>query len=331
MLRPILALSALLTLSSLAAAGELRAELLPAETRWVAHVDVQAFSRTTLWKAMSEEQHLFGEEVKTHFSFRDLELDDDDVPPAVAERLRGLDLDLFRDLRSITLFGTGYQVEGNLALLEVGPVVHDLLDAAKEVPGYSRVEVDSIKLHRWVDPDGGHEQALCYLQRLDDQGTHLLLFSDDAKRIAHAAHVLRGEAPALRRDKRGGLQLSPTRGSFLYFESIESLPGMDDFGPSSRVTEMVDRIRLDVGEREGYLEAHVKVGTKNPEDAKNASQVLQGLTSLVALAGNDEPEAKAAMRLCEALDFQTLGDELQIDFEFNSRDLVDLLIGLEGH
>lgn len=328
MLRPTLALSTLLTLSSAALAGDLRSDLLPAETRWVAHVDVEAFSRTTLWKAVSEEKQLLGTDLQTNFSFEDLEFGDD-LPPAVAERIRGLELDLFRDLKSVTLFGTGYRVEGNLAMLEVSSVAHDLLDIARELPGYSRIEVDSIPMHRWVNPERGGEKAICYLRRIHEDGTHVMLFSDDTKRIAQAARVLRGEAEALKRGRRGGLKLAPVHGSFLYFESIEGLPGMDDFGPSSRVTEMVETIRLDVGEREGYLEAHLKVGTSDPREAKDASNVLQGLTSLVALAGPDEPELRAVTQLLDALDFKTIDEEFLIDFEFNSRDLVDLLVGLD--
>lgn len=327
MRRTALALCAALALTTAATAGDLRPDRLPENTRWVAHLDLEAFSRTELWTAIQDRARREGHELPSTFDFAGIELDED-VPPEIAARLRELRIDLFHDLKSVTTFGTDSDVESSLAMLEVSAVVHDLLDIAREIPGYSRVEVDSIRMHRWRDPDGGNEQAYCYLQKVADDGTHVALFSTDHRKIAAAAQVLRGEARSIRRGQGSALKLSPEKGSFLYFECADGMPGLHELGAESEIAGLVKRVQLDVGERGSYLEARARVAAEDHEKTRHAANVLQGLSSLAALAPDDEPEMRVLARLCDGLDFRTEGDELLIEFECDSTELVQMLAGL---
>jgi len=327
MRRTALALCAALALSAAASAGDLRPDRLPENTRWVAHLDLEAFSRTELWTAIQDQARREGHELPGTLDLAGIELDED-VPPEVVRRLRELHIDLFRDLKSITTFGIDSDVESSLAMLEMSSLVHDLLDIAREVPGYSRVEVDSIRMHRWRDPEGGNEEAYCYLQRVADDGTHVALFSTDHRKIAAAAQVLRGEARSMRPGQGSALKLSPGKGSFLYFECAHGMPGLHERGAESEIAGLVERVQLDVGERSGYLEARARVAAEDRDKTRHAANVLQGLTSLAALASDDEPEMRVLARLCNGLDFRTEGDELLIEFECDSTELVEMLAGI---
>jgi hypothetical protein len=325
---PLLALCATLTLSTTAIADQLHPERLPQETRWVVHLDLEAFSGTQLWSGIQEEARREGQELPVEIDFDDLDLGTD-LPPEIAGKLQGLHLNLFRDLKSVTLFGTDEDVESNLAMLEVSGVVHDLLNIAREVPGYERLDVGAIPMHRWVDLDGSGKQAFCYLQRIGDDGTHLALLSSDRKKITSAARVLRGKERGLRSGDQSGLKLSPQRGGFLYFECLEGMPGLHEIGAASEVTGMIERVRFDIGEHNGLLEANLRVSAADPEKTRHASRILKGLSSFAMLAAEEEPEAKALAKLCSGLELRNEGDELLIEFEMESLALIELLASLD--
>jgi len=324
MIRSALLAPAFLTLCAVAPAGELHPERLPAEVTWVAHVDFEAFSRTTMWREVQRRQAARGDAIQTRFDFSDMDLGEE-IPHEIAVQLEHLELDLFRDLKSFTAAGIGKDLEEPLALLEVSETVHDVIAVLREMPGYSSEKVEGLRVHAIPNPDTRQIEAYCYVQRAGDDGTHIVALAKDRKQLLTQARVLSGQAPSARNAGRRKLKLDPRPSSFMYFEATGELPGLEHVGAASHVTELVRSVRLDVGERDGYLEAQVQVASKDPEKTRHIAQILQGLSSMAALAATEDPELSAAVDLCEGLDFRTVDDTLVVDFEYEVVDLLDLL------
>jgi|GEM_PF-2773159 len=323
-----LCLTTLLALSPLAAAGGLRPEWIPEGTQWVAHLDVEAFRRTELRAGLEGFVAEHEEDFTTTFAFSDL-VEDAELPAETRAKLARLDFDLWRDLRSVTAIGRGGELEDDLVLLETSGLVHDLLDALHGTPGYDRIRREDLPLHRFSDPDGGEEAGFCYLARVGDDGDRwVTLVSKDAAAIVRSVRVLQREEPALRNDLAGHLRLDPLPSSWLYFEAVGGLPGIEDIDEASMVTRFAQDARLEVGERDGYLEARLVVDTEDSLQATQAAQLLQGLAAFAGLA-SDEPEMEAVGRLVSGLQFRTDGPRFLVDFEFESRELLRILRELE--
>lgn len=319
-------LFALVPLASVSSADGLNPDRIPEGTTWVAHVDVEGFSTTKLWAQLKQLKLGEGEQMQTTFQFSDF-LGDSDLPPSARARLEGLDFDLFRDIRSITIAGTEEgDVEDNVAILDVSGLAKDVIGALSEIEGYHRMSKGGVTIHTFTDPDDHEASGACFLHQTDSSRNEFVaVFSRDTRKVVNTARLLRGEAQPLRRDFEGNLHLRPSRSSLVYFEAVGSLPGLDQIDEASMVTKYAKSVKFDLGEQDGYVEANIRVGTEAPEKAMQISQMLQGLTAMAGLMGSEqEPEMELVQRLISGLSFKTDAKQFIIDFEFESYELVQI-------
>lgn len=323
-------LPALLLLAPLSAADGLRPERIPEGTTWVAHVDVEGFEKTKLWANLKGLQGEMDLDLQTTFEFDEI-LGNEEIPESTRQRLAGLDFQLFRDLKSVTIAGTEGELEDNVAILDVSGLASDVLAALQDVPGYQRKEHKGLELHTFTDTETNKVEGAIYLHASErDRGSLVAVVSQHIPKLMQTARVLRKEEPALRRDLDQHLLLNPQASSLVYFEASGPLPGLDDVDEASVVTKFAKSLHFDMGERDGYLEARIQVGTEDANKAIQISQMLQGLVAMASLAA-DEPEIKSLAQVASALSFKTDRSLFIIDFEFESYELVQILKSLDQH
>jgi len=296
-------------LQPLPAGDELKRERLPADVDFVMHFDFEGFKQTELWK-----------EVSTDLDQAELKADLGDLDDL---RTR-FGIDPLTDVRAVTLFKVKSEEDPTVVLFSTTDKIDAALKNFQKEPGYARLNEGGIELHTWKTDDDGKDETVCAYVHSGANGERVVVLASNKESALRSARVLRGEAP---NHANAGtlLSITPAHGSFLYVAAAE-IPHLDEFTPASQVFGLAHGIQVDLGEAGGFLRGHMGVTTKSPQDALDVSNVVNGLMSIVRLAG---AEAGEALELLNGLRLNTRGSEVSVDFEFGVRRLVEILKTLD--
>lgn len=262
-------------------------DLLPADTTFVAHVDVARLL------------DLIGVEALLRHAGDDAR----EVTDALERVERQWGFDFLRDIRSVTVFGSELMDRAPQVMLVTTARLDGVIDALRDDRGLRSVRSSGLEFHR-LDPAGlvralGIEDAevegdadgpVIYVQRLDDD-RRAVLIGERAESVAGAARVLAGEAPSLGRDARLGLRA--TQGSIAYVEVATDFEGLMERTPASTIAGKVRRVAAELSEDDGALTLELAADTDSARDARDVAAVIDGLRGLVSLAGaaaEDIPE-----------------------------------------
>ncbi len=286
--------------------GGLDRDLVPASTRWIAHLDVEHFLRTELFQAARE-----------HGAEDVLELD---------EMRDELGLDPLEDLLSITVFAFGDRPEEAVALLALrAEAAQRALDRAEEEEDHVFLEVDGVRLRGWTKDD--RIEVYAYDAKRGDE--HFFLLCDDRSRLLDAVSVFAGDSESLADADEAHIAARPAPGSFFYAEASEGLAGLHDLVPVSTVNDMVRGMRFDASEEEGVLELSLSLDLRDGEDAEDVAQVLQGGVALAELFARCQAPGTPGLELVDSLTFRNDDTRLVAEFSHASRALIEVLQELD--
>jgi len=285
---------------------ELRRERLPADVDFVVHLDFEGLQRTELWRHVKES------------SGAELEIEDFDEE--FGEFKERFGLDPFTDVRAVTLYKMESEEDPTVALFSTTAKIDQALAAGQKEPGYARIREGGIELHTWQHHDDGQDETVCAYIHVLRGDERVAVLASNKESALRAARVLRGEQP---NHAAGGslLTLNPAPGSFLYLAAA-NISQLDEFSPASQVFGLAQGIQVDLGEAGGFLQAHMGVATDSPENARNVSDVVQGLIALGSLAGG---ELGPALELLRAVRLNTRGSLVTVDFSFGVQRLIEIL------
>jgi len=289
---------------------ELRPERVPAGANFVLYFDVENFKRTSLWKLVQANQ---------------AELDVDDDLEELDEFRREFGIDPLTDVKSVLVYGTKGDDEPSAIQIVVNDKVDQAIAALRQREGYKALSHEGYLIHSFGD--GGGDRVHAYVQELRG-GDRVIVLSEDIESVHESALVLNGEAKSLS-GSGSGLQLAPRPGSFLHVAATD-ISDLDDFAPASQVFGLAQGIQLDFGEAGGSLFANLTLTTESPDTAMDVAGVVQGLMAMarLALMGQDEIPAEAR-QLLNALQVNTRGNAVSIDFEFSTAALLQLMQSVE--
>lgn len=329
-------------------ADALDARRVPAEVRWFAHVDVDAFDASSCAAALR------GDEA--------FELGPD--PFGLGAELG---LDLFRDLCSVTLFtftdgiaaAESVRVEArsgdagarvalgvakadaaasrpHVALFTCRASVEPALARLTARPEHRTETLDGRALHVWPAGSASIFAWFGETQVAGDPGAskRLVVQSNDRSALARALAVLDGRAPNLADAPEAVLRARPAAGSFLFAAASTRLAELADVQLASNVARLAEEFALDVGETRGSVFARLSVAAESEREALQIQQVLQGgvaLLGLVAGGDADDAELRALQALTGAFRFQARGTAVQAEFELPVATFLDAVraFGLE--
>jgi hypothetical protein len=286
-----LALAIALPASRARAAG-FDTSVVPADAGWLIHVDVEALEASRAGAALFASS-----------GWRE----------AVDEAQREIGLDLRHDVASVTAYGGGGMAAAAGAVIVA--LTSDRIEAALtrlREGGEVAVEtavVQGNEVHTISGPDGPLHVHLRPVTRADRR---LVLMSGDRGALARAIAVVDGAVPALPREA------APTahRGSFALAAAscIEDLPAPAAGSPIARLAEAAV---VDAGEADGEVYAAATVATATGTDARDAAQVILGLTALGRLIAADEPDLAPLASLASAIAVATEGRRVTISVHFD--------------
>lgn len=302
-----LLLAACLCVAPIAAplsAGELHREQVPADARWVGHFDLQAFQKTGLWREIVKRS---GPDGDVGISFDELE-----------EVRTELGIDPLKDLRSVTIYGRSDDDDDVVVLLETTAAIDNALTRFSQEKDYRLTEHAGLQIHTWDDdgfvnvmpgPDGGR----------------LVTIAPRLENVVEAVRVIHSQSPSLAAETSPRLSAMPLAGSFLYFASIDGIPGIHEIDASSQVAALATGLVFDMGESGTELYLRANVQTSDVESALNLGDVVDGLLALgkLALSSQDVPQEVGG--LLRALQVETRGSAVWIEFRYDVARLFQLV------
>jgi hypothetical protein len=311
---------ALLLAPSVAADG-LQKNRVPANARWVVHLDVEALRSSKVYDTVRDQSTKDGSEGL-------------DGGLAHIKAFAGLDPTV--DLKAATLFSTVKGEKSCVALLSGNANIDAALEKLKTTEQYHTTNVGSYALHTWGSE---HDTWYAYVDRKDGSDERVVVASQDTDQLVREIGLLRNGGESMAGSSRTPFQAVPSAGSILFAAAGESLNELGEIEPLSAVAKLARTFVLDVGEDRGALFAHVALDTRKPEDAQRIQQVLQGAIALVSLAGEDDhseaSEARAEARtklqhILESLHLTVSDTRVIADFRYDVKGLVEDLSSLKA-
>lgn len=323
------AAAALLTVSSLTThASPLQQEHVPGDSKWLLHLDVDAFRQGKIGKLVVDKL----------------------IESKLAELRTELPIQLdfsATNINAITVFGSEYDGKGEVsAKAETAPKSSDenKSDEAKkegdqdakvsvEVKGESGsrgallIQTDKVtatKVHEIIKTN-----VMLGLTKVDakyplyknkddaffsvrDNG--LIIISKSAKDMESAQAVIEGKGDSITKSKAFGTYPAITN-SFFFLAVAESFNMGDHVPPQAKVLQQASGARIVLGETADKLFLQLALKTKTAEASQQIQQVVQGIIAMISLGQVEEPEIAQLVqsaKLSATDNMVTLGLELPI-------------------
>ncbi len=278
--------------------------VLPADTRWVVHIDLGGIRASKLGSqlmaALEEGGHLD-------------ELD---------EVQQELGMNPLADVYSVTVHGVKGE-EDAVAQIHMSAKADQIIEQLR-----SRVPVRALSIGDVQLLEMGDGEVFASVQSTGTDERRIVLASS-AERVSSTVQVLRGNAPNMKADAHSAFSRGPSPGTWIFAACTAPLSEITDFEPASRAAELVRGGVFEFGEHQERIFASLEVDASSTEDARRLTQIVQGGLALLELALTDEEVPDAVRDVLGALSIEQLGEGVRLALRLPSQDLLQLLRELE--
>ena len=276
--------------------GTLPASIIPDGVRWVAHLDMEKFVATKLFEYLEKDGRL--------------QIKDRDIT-------RMLKIDLFKDISGLTVFG----VETNRA--------HDLNSTAVFA---AAGKFDKKRLLTLLSLDDNHREIpyganLIYSTGNDKFGAFvndgLIIFSESREAIEKVLDTAAGKGTNFASSKLSAAQKNIPATAFVS-GVVEDLAGLGKTIKQSKFVENAKMTFFLAQEKQDNLQIRLQAVADSPENAKNMSEIAQGLIAMFKLNRGEERSAVASSIL-QGLRVNLEGSTVRLELDLPSRDAANLM------
>ncbi len=297
------------------------ASLLPADTAFVVHVDVQRLAGLIGVNDLLEQ--LSDSEAR-------------EVSDMLGQIEQRLGFDPIRDIRSVTVFGSDLAGAEPTVMLITDDSLDDALEALDEEGALRTVRDGGLRFQQInaagvaaalgiEDVDASEDDTLVlYVQRIG-RNRRAVLFGERTADILAAARVLDDDERSLEQARQPALNLRSSQGSFLYFEVSSSLEDILRETPASVLASKVRGLALDLSEEQDVVDIRLTATTASREDARDVEDLVDGLRSLLSLAGDMTEVPEAVRGLLNGIRADSDGDRVTVRLSIPFRELRRML------
>lgn len=233
-------------------ASPLEVSRIPADTKWLMHVDFDAMRGTEVGRRV-------GAEVESRHGAQ------------VRAFKRMFSVDVLKDLRGMTLFGNGRKDEAVVIVDGVMDRAH-LEDVVAAAEGYRAVDHGKFKVHSWRDK-GKDQHAAFFSDRL-------LVFSEREGLLRLALDAMDGGASMPEVEFFNEGPGKPVMVAMARLREIE----MD--GNEAELLRRANTLKMAMGESDGRIVCRMAAVTDDAATGKRVRRVLDGLLAIAELDEN---------------------------------------------
>jgi hypothetical protein len=290
--------SAVLILSSSGWAAPLNRTQVPAEAKWLIHVDFDAFGGSEMWGLVR--QGMSETDQKKIESFTTL-----------------LGSDPTKDLYGATLYGTDAKEE-NAVILIYGRFNQEKLLALLALnEAYDESEYNGQKLYHWVDEKDNKQKVGMFAT------DSLIVISQSEQAVQATVDLLAGQGSSLASQEDAPLAplLEAPEDAFLVM-AADGLAELHENKSHAEILQNSKTIVVVVGEDNGKMYLDVDLTAETNETAMQMEQVLYGIKAFVALKHAKQPEI---MSLLQAATLERNDNHLFLTVQYPSAKVFEMI------
>lgn len=273
-------------------AAPLQTDRVAAGAKWVAHIDVEQLKTT-------------------HFGQYVLDALGKDEPNRKLLAFQAMfNFDPRKDVASVTLYGRDNRPDNTVLLLK-GSFDHERIETiVRGAESYVESRYGEHVVHSWIDRDHGGRRVFGSIAA---DGT-VAMGGEQA--LKQALDVLDGKAPKATVASFPGLANSS--GTPVFVASAD-LGGMTNVNPQAAVLAQASTAYMALGETADQVQAHIGLGAKSEEAAKQIEDAARGLVAIGILGQQQRPELG---RLATGATISRNGTGVEITLKYPAADLV---------
>jgi hypothetical protein len=274
----------------------------PSSAQWVIRADVERFLKTDLGA----------------FALSEADRPENTDKLAVLENLTGIDIR--RDVRSFTLYGSEFGPRNAVAVIE-GRLDRDkLLPLLRSGRPVEEVQVGDLTVYKWRDAADPNNATKAGAFLRDD----LVIIAGDVDSLEGAIAALEGQGDTMTVAPAGSI--SAPWLSVL----VARIPVARRTGIPEAVAAKIKSARLQVGETSGEYRSDLTVATVDAQSAADVAEVVQGLLAVLSLCQGAErhgsPVISAeALAILRDITASSQGDAATISLRTPSKKMLDLV------
>ncbi len=304
-------LATLLSPNLRAAAEDSDSVSVPADSKFLVHVDIGAFKKTPIGARLFE--------MAKREALKEIGDDDDNDFEELKE---ALGFDPFTELDAITIVGADFKKpEDHMhVVLRMRETVGNLEDLMATMPDYDSSEYGDHTIHS-ASPD--EKQRMFGAVHTDGKRVKRVVAARTRKAVRNLLDMLDGKI----RKASKAVKLSRAEGQFVHIELLDIPRENIGRGPQANIARLVQGLSLKVGSDGDDLAMSVAVTTKEEKQAKQVRQMIQGLTAMIQLVddGGEGENLQQAKEFLENLKVKRKGNVVQIRLTVPEADVVDLI------
>jgi hypothetical protein len=282
-------------------AGQFDKSLVPANAKWIVFVDVAKLTETDTG------QYLLAQ------------IDNQEGGNRLAALQTLLNLNLRKDLRTLTIYGTNNIPEQSATLFDGAFDQNKLVAALQANDTYLKFDHGNHAIHSWMqkkppaaapERPGGASDTPPGKRVFGAFHGRRVVVSQNLATIKGALDVLDAKRPSLDSSRLLDSMQSPSPSSFLTAAS-ELSPA--DMSRQQGVFRQTRHVNLDLGESQGNLDGTLVLTSDNVQAASHVYLLVQGLVAAAILQQQQKPEMA---RFAQAMKVVLQGEKVRITVNY---------------
>ncbi|MDH5705660.1 MAG: hypothetical protein OEZ45_06540 [Candidatus Aminicenantes bacterium] len=280
--------------------GELKAtplqkSIIPAETNWVIHFDVEKFTSTRFGDQLLNNENILGLRGKN------------------AEFYDKYKIDILKDINGVTIYGFGKGEKNIVTCLRGNFDREYLLGLLAVEESHREIQHGNFTIHKWDYHEFG--------AFADD---HLALLAQDETAIKTALDVIAGKKANITASSLMPY-LNEIPSNAFFAALAKDISEMVGFDTKVFVFKKTESALYTLTEEKENIHMKLNITVKTLEDAKNMESVIRGLISLATM---QMEEADITVRLPqEEIKIATEGKKIRVEMFYPVKELVEILLG----
>lgn len=286
----------LTALTSPSISGEsLQTKLIPAEAKWLIHIDVEKFAQTELKQILEKiSENNMGREIMG------------------IEKILGINF--FNDISAVTMIGMNNDNDEPVVAISGKLDKTHLLGLLKEEESPDEINYGNFLIYNWDDDTCGVFA-----------GDNLLIISENRSGIEKVLDTFSGKGKnfsgtSLQRQFRS---LSPDTFLIAAAENISELLDEDDDDFGALILQKTESAFFSANEKNGIVRMELSLQTDSPETATNMESMVTGLKAFLFMNDKIDPE----WDIIKSLKVSAKGASVVLESQGSVEELLNLLMG----
>lgn len=286
----------LIALSSPCISGEsLQTKLIPAEAKWLIHIDIEKFAQTELKQILEKKS-------------------ENDIGREILGIEKTTGIDFFSDISAVTVIGMNHDNDEPVVAFSGSLDKAHLLGLLNEEESPNEINYGDFLIYNWDDDEYGVFAA-----------NNLLIISENRSGIEKVLDTLSGKGKNFSGSPLEKQLRAISKDTFLVAsaENVSELLDEDDDDFGALILQKTESAFFSANEQNGKVKLQLDLQTDSPETATNMESMVTGLKAFLSMNDKIDPN----WDIVKSLNVSVKGTSVVLESQGSVEELLNLLMG----